>query len=435
MAGTVSYLVDCSSYQGTPDWSRVAAICHGGGEKVTEGTNYVNPDWASSKAGLLGVARYGFVPLAYLFLDAVESGAAQAEFFARAAGNLTGFGIVVDGERAPNGNTTRAQAVDATAELRKLYPGHPIGGYYPHWFTGGESLAFADWLWASSYVLGHGDPAILYAQVPASWWAPYGDRSPLLLQFTSAASVAGIDGPVDCSAFHGSAAQMAAHVLPATRATTTATPGPASAWPAGVILREGDTGAAVQELQQMLRDSGVPGVRGIAADGSFGPQTLTAVRNFQAYEGLGVDGVAGPATRAALTSLRPARTAQLAPVSSPAPAPAPAGQAGDDAGMLISLVPGAAPISFPVWAGAGSYGEQAAYRNCSLVLTGDKGAVAKVTLYSSGSAAPDVRTVPLEPGEPVVITPKQNWPDLAEVELQRLDTKSVLGASAVFRTW
>jgi hypothetical protein len=49
--------------------------------------------------------------------------------------------------------------------------------------------------------------------VPAAWWAPYGDRTPLLLQFTSAASVAGISGPVDCSAFQGSAAQFAAHVL------------------------------------------------------------------------------------------------------------------------------------------------------------------------------------------------------------------------------
>ena len=99
--------------------------------------------------------------------------------------------------------------------------------------------------------------------------------------------------------------------------------------------------------------------------------------------------------------------------------------------MLINLVPGAAAISFPVWADAGAPG----YRNCSLVLTGDKGAVAKVTLYSSGPAAPDVRTVPLEPGEPVVIAPQQDWSALAEVELQRLDTKSALGASAVFRTW
>ena len=220
MAGTVTYTVDCSSYQGSPDWSRVAAICGGGAEKVTEGTGYVNPYWGASKTGLLKVARYGFIPLAYLFLDAGESGGSQAEFFARSAGNLTGFGIVVDGERAPNGATTRAQAAEATAELRKLYPGHPIGGYYPHWFTGGENLAFTDWLWASSYVLGHGDPAILYAQVPASWWAPYGDRTPLLLQYTSAASVAGIDGAVDCSAYHGSRAQLAAHVLPCRQAAS-----------------------------------------------------------------------------------------------------------------------------------------------------------------------------------------------------------------------
>jgi peptidoglycan hydrolase-like protein with peptidoglycan-binding domain/GH25 family lysozyme M1 (1,4-beta-N-acetylmuramidase) len=413
--GTITYLVDCASYQGSPDWGRVAAICGGGAEKVTEGagaTAYVNPRWAASKPSMLAQARYGFVPLAYLFLDAAEPGGAQAEFFASHAGDLTGFGVVLDFERAPNGNPSLQEAEEAAAELRRLYPGHPVGGYCPHWYTGGEDLSFTDWLWASSYVIGSGDPAMLYAQVPAAWWAPYGGRSPLLLQFTAAASVAGISGPVDCSAFHGSSAQLASHVLPAAKTAPTI---PSSPWPADVTLRDGDSGAAVRELQRMLRDSGIPGVRGIAADGSFGPQTLTAVRNFQAHEGLAVDGVAGPETHAALASLRHAR------------ADAPATQAGDDdAGILISLMPGAAPVRIPVWAGAG---------NCSLVLSGDAGAAVKVTLYSSGSAAPDIRTVSLAPGRPVVVAPGSSWSALAEVGLQRLDTKSGLGASAVLRTW
>jgi len=77
-------------------------------------------------------------------------------------------------------------------------------------------------------------------------------------------------------------------------------PSAAPAWPAGVTLREGSTGDAVRVLQQALRDSGIVGVRGITVDGSFGMQTLTAVRNFQAARGLVVDGIAGPATRTAL---------------------------------------------------------------------------------------------------------------------------------------
>lgn len=74
----------------------------------------------------------------------------------------------------------------------------------------------------------------------------------------------------------------------------------APAWPSGLTLKLGDTGDAVRVLQDELRDSGVVGVRGITVDGSFGQQTLTAVRNFQADKRLTVDGVAGAKTRTAL---------------------------------------------------------------------------------------------------------------------------------------
>jgi lysozyme len=214
VTGTTSYLVDCSSFQGVPVWAKTAAVCIGGAEKVTEGTNYVNPDWDKSKAGLKQAAAHGFVPLAYLFLDALDTGEDQAHYFASEAGDLTGFGVVIDLERS-SGSPTAAQAQSCAATLRSLYPGHPVGGYAPHWYTAGMDLDFFDWLWASEYVNGSGDPALLYAQVPAAWWAPYGGKAPLLLQFTSSASVAGISGPVDCSAFAGTAAQLAAHVLPA----------------------------------------------------------------------------------------------------------------------------------------------------------------------------------------------------------------------------
>lgn len=59
-----------------------------------------------------------------------------------------------------------------------------------------------------------------------------------------------------------------------------------------VVLRVGDRGAAVRELQRALR---------IEDDGAFGPQTLEAVRAFQRGAGLPVDGIVGARTWAALS--------------------------------------------------------------------------------------------------------------------------------------
>jgi hypothetical protein len=60
---------------------------------------------------------------------------------------------------------------------------------------------------------------------------------------------------------------------------------------APVVLKRGDRGASVRELQSAL---------GITADGVFGAQTERAVKGFQKRKGLTVDGVVGPRTRDAL---------------------------------------------------------------------------------------------------------------------------------------
>lgn len=63
------------------------------------------------------------------------------------------------------------------------------------------------------------------------------------------------------------------------------------------LLRRGDRGADVAELQEALyragEDAGV-------ADGVFGGMTDSAVRRFQQARGLAVDGIVGPQTRGAL---------------------------------------------------------------------------------------------------------------------------------------
>src|SRR5438128_5513626 len=63
------------------------------------------------------------------------------------------------------------------------------------------------------------------------------------------------------------------------------------------ILKQGSSGPDVTNFQQKLKDLGFdPNV----VDGNFGPGTRDAVIAFQQSKGLQADGIAGPATLAAL---------------------------------------------------------------------------------------------------------------------------------------
>ena len=61
-------------------------------------------------------------------------------------------------------------------------------------------------------------------------------------------------------------------------------------------LRQGDSGAAVSELQQLLNAKGI----NITVDGVFGNATRAAVVQFQQQNGLVVDGIVGTQTWQAL---------------------------------------------------------------------------------------------------------------------------------------
>jgi N-acetylmuramoyl-L-alanine amidase len=66
------------------------------------------------------------------------------------------------------------------------------------------------------------------------------------------------------------------------------------------LLRQGDTGAAVKEMQTKLNKAGFNcGV----ADGIFGSKTTDALRKFQASRNLAVDGIYGPNTKAKLEAV------------------------------------------------------------------------------------------------------------------------------------
>ena len=83
---------------------------------------------------------------------------------------------------------------------------------------------------------------------------------------------------------------------PTTTPTTTSSP---AALPQGVVLRRGDEGGDVSEVQAALVELGYSAS---SVDGKFGPATAQAVREFQQSSGLKQDGVVGPATLAALSA-------------------------------------------------------------------------------------------------------------------------------------
>jgi hypothetical protein len=98
---------------------------------------------------------------------------------------------------------------------------------------------------------------------------------------------------------------------------TLATTTPVTSLTACPTMSQGASGSCVALLQQYLNRSAAISPA-LATDGAFGSLTRQAVINFQSRKGLAVDGIAGPATKAALVSDKPATT--------PAPAPAPAPQ-------------------------------------------------------------------------------------------------------------
>jgi hypothetical protein len=68
------------------------------------------------------------------------------------------------------------------------------------------------------------------------------------------------------------------------------------------MLRQGSSGPEVERLQRLLSSAGFS----VAVDGAFGPATRRVVESFQRRLQLGVDGVVGPRTWAALLASSPA---------------------------------------------------------------------------------------------------------------------------------
>ena len=109
-----------------------------------------------------------------------------------------------------------------------------------------------------------------------------------------------------CAELFAAAKALAESAPQATQPSTTALPDSTSPTPSTGIIKQGDTGARVKQLQTQLIALGY--LSQGAADGNFGPHTLNAVRKFQSDQGLHADGIVGPATNAALSKAAPSST-------------------------------------------------------------------------------------------------------------------------------
>ncbi len=167
------------------------------------------------------------------------------------------------------------------------------------------------------------------------------------------------------------------------------TPTPAGS-SASSTLKHGSTGDDVRKMQQRLKQLGY--LKG-SADGDFGDATETAVKNFQANNGLTVDGKAGPATLNKLYSDSARKAPSAVSTNTPRATNTPFtslkhGSTGDDVRKMqqrlkqLGYLDGSADGDF------GDATEQAVrdfQRNNGLTVDGKAGAVTLNKLYSDSA--------------------------------------------------
>lgn len=199
--------LDVSKYQGAINFNEVRKTCQFIFVKASEGTNIVDPDfatdWQASKvAGLLRGA--------YAFLHPSEDGVAQAKLFLQTLnGDFGELPCVVDFETVdglkssdPRIPTCLASFLDtvqaATKRTGMIYtaPGfwNPIASAQA---SAMSAIAAKTLLWVANWGIGY--PAV----IPAGW------KNWTFWQHTDAASIPGVNGNVDSDYYNGTETELA----------------------------------------------------------------------------------------------------------------------------------------------------------------------------------------------------------------------------------
>jgi lysozyme len=260
--------IDVSHYQGNIDWDRVAAA----GNvftfiKVTEGVTLVDQSFA---ANWRGARAAGVLRGAYHFFHPTDDAVAQADHFLAqldGQGDLPAALDVEVGAADPRLLDGILQWLDrVSAQLGRALIYVSPAFWAPLRGRGIEERAD---LWLANWT-NAADRQALGPQVDWSFW-----------QYTATGTVPGINGHVDLDLFQGSLDDLHVYV---SRAPHPAPP-------------TYDVGTVVG-IQGALNFLGA--TPPLVVDGIVGPATRAAIERFQAQHGLVVDGVVGPITRYAI---------------------------------------------------------------------------------------------------------------------------------------
>jgi hypothetical protein len=177
MAGC--YGQDWASFQGPAPSASGLAFAF---VKVTEGLNYINPDWIPQYAD--GIA-HGLLMGKYHFPHMANSPITEADYFLAHADILPGDMVVLDWEEYPEVTPAAQMAAYKDQWLRyvkKALPNHRVGLYcnVDFWTRVDTSSYYGDFLWIATAGRPMGDPGIqakwLFHQYSASGvdrdWCP-----------------------------------------------------------------------------------------------------------------------------------------------------------------------------------------------------------------------------------------------------------------------
>lgn len=274
-------IIDVSVHNGTLNWEDLKGKIEGAILRCGYGSDMAKQDDKQWARNLSECERLGIPWGAYLYSYAKNEEMARSEaqhVLRLLKGHTPTLPIFYDLEEAKLQNVARKNFYAFAEAIGSAYRvGLYTGEYYYNTCMQGTA---ADYLWIARY--GANDGA-----EPAKGPSLMDGKKIHLWQYTSKA----LGGHMDASKV------LDAGIFGTTKTSTPTKP--ASKPAPTAILRKGSRGDAVKDLQKSLIYCGFScGAAG--ADGIFGQGTYNAVVKFQRAAGLGVDGIYGPKSAAAL---------------------------------------------------------------------------------------------------------------------------------------